>query len=178
MNRLRRTVLSGATAAAVAAALAPYAPALAGALIGQDAPALSVETLDGQRFELTALRGRVVLVNFWATWCPPCRDEMPLLDVFYREHRAAGLELIGLSTDRRRDIDAVRRVMQPFAYPAALLAAASRNGFGAPAALPMTWVVDAQGIVRRRLVAAGGPLAPADLAAAVLPLLPGGSSRT
>ena len=178
MNRLRRTVLSGATATAVAAALAPYAPALAGALIGQDAPALSVETLDGQRFELTALRGRVVLVNCWATWCPPCRDEMPLLDAFYREHHAVGLELIGLSTDRRRDLDEVRRVMHPFAYPAALLAAARSNGFGAPAALPMTWVVDAQGIVRRRLVATGRPLAPGDLAAAVLPLLPGGSPPT
>jgi thiol-disulfide isomerase/thioredoxin len=54
--------------------------------LGQPAPALLVQELNGQTFDLAALRGKVVVINFWATWCPPCRQEMPTLDAFYRRH--------------------------------------------------------------------------------------------
>jgi cytochrome c biogenesis protein CcmG/thiol:disulfide interchange protein DsbE len=175
-NRTRRALLGTAVAAAVAQAL-PSPLAHAAAVIGRAAPALIVDMLDGARFDLAALEGRVVVLNFWATWCPPCRAEMPLLDQFYRDHREAGLELLGLSADRRNDLPAVRAAMQPFAYPAALLAQASVNGFGRPPALPMTFVVDADGVLRERLIARGRPLERADLATAVLPLLARGARQ-
>lgn len=136
--------------------------------VGRAAPALVVPQLDGQVFELAALRGSVVVVNFWATWCSPCRAEMPLLDSFYKRYRSQGLVLIGLSVDDRHDSKGVRRVMEKFSYPAALAINAKVDGFGAPLAVPMTWIIDSEGVVRARLVSA---VTEQTLEQAVLPLL-------
>ena len=139
--------------------------------VGEPAPALIVPTLDARVFDLGTLRGKVVIVNFWATWCSPCRAEMPQLDAFYRRYRARGLELLGLSVDEPGDRAEVVRIMKSFSYPAALTAEAKRNDFGQPLAVPTTWIVDAHGIVRGRLVA-GNALTERSLEQAVLPLLP------
>ena len=80
-----------------------------------------------------ALKGKVVVVNVWATWCGPCRAEMPMLDAFYRAHRSQGLALIGLSADRSRDLAEVRKVMAAFAYPAGLLSQATIDGWATSA---------------------------------------------
>src|ERR1700722_3244190 len=113
--------------------------ALAAIALGQPAPSLAAAELNGTGFDLNALRGRVVIVNFWATWCVPCREEMPALDAFYRRYHANGLEMIGISADRPRDRSDVVKAMQAYAYPAAMLRDANPNGFGAPEALPETF---------------------------------------
>ncbi|MFS8639054.1 MAG: TlpA disulfide reductase family protein, partial [Gemmatimonadota bacterium] len=64
---------------------------------GVDAPDFRVETLDGRTVALSDLRGQVVLVNFWATWCPPCRFEMPGFQRVYEEYRDQGFTILGLS---------------------------------------------------------------------------------
>jgi peroxiredoxin len=94
---------------------------------------------------------------------------MPLLDSFYQRYRSQGLVLIGLSVDDRHDSKAVTGVMQKFSYPAALAVNAKVDGFGAPLAVPMTWIIDSQGVVRVRLVSA---VTEPTLSQAVLPLLP------
>jgi len=127
--------------------------------------------LDGRVFDLAALRGRVVVVNFWASWCSPCRAEMPVLDGFYKRYRARGLVLIGVSVDEAGDRAAVVGIMQKFTYPAALAANAKVDDFGSPVAVPMTWIIDAKGIVRARLIA-GNAVTTQSLEQAVLPLLP------
>ena len=139
--------------------------------IGERAPALIVPTLDARVFDLAALHGKVVIVNFWASWCSPCRAEMPQLDAFYRRYRARGLELLGVSVDEPADRDSVVRIMKSFSYPAAIAAAAKVNDFGAPVAVPTTWIIDSHGIVRARLMA-GNAITRHSLEQAVLPLLP------
>jgi thiol-disulfide isomerase/thioredoxin len=139
--------------------------------VGKSAPALVAAQLDGRTFDLAAERGRVVIVNFWASWCGPCRAEMPLLNRFYLAHRAEGLALVGVSVDERQDRQAVEEIMRQFAYPAVMATTARVNGFGPPLAVPMTWIIDPAGVVRARLVA-GNAVTERSLEQTVLPLLP------
>ena len=71
--------------------------------INSAAPDLVLSELSGQIFDLSKLRGKVVLINYWATWCVPCKKEMPVLNFFYRRYHEQGLEIIGISADRPRD---------------------------------------------------------------------------
>ena len=145
--------------------------ASAAADVGQAAPGLIVTEVGGSTFDLAALRGKVVIVNFWATWCSPCREEMPILDAFYRRQHDRGVELLGLSMDRSRDREAVRKLTQSVSYPIALASDAKVNGFGAARALPVTYVIDETGTVRARLPP-DAPLTEKRLEEVVLPLLP------
>ena len=176
-TRPRSAALSVCAAVLVAAAVLTLRSAAAddaGARIGQPAPALVVPRLDGQTFDLAKERGKVVIVNFWASWCSPCRAEMPLLDSFYQRYHARGLVLIGVSVDDLADRAAVARIMQKLGYPAALAANAKTNGFGPPIAVPMTWIIDTGGTVRARLLA-GSAVTEQSLTQAVVPLLPAGA---
>jgi cytochrome c biogenesis protein CcmG, thiol:disulfide interchange protein DsbE len=156
-------LLLGGTAAVSAA---PPPPA-----VGHPAPPLILAQLDGREFNLAAERGKVVIVNYWASWCSPCRAEMPVLDSFYQRYRARGLVLIGVSVDESEDRATVVGIMQKFTYPAALAVNAKVDDFGAPVAVPMTWIIDAKGIVRARLIA-GNAVTTQSLEQAVVPLLP------
>jgi cytochrome c biogenesis protein CcmG, thiol:disulfide interchange protein DsbE len=151
--------------------VASASPSHADSDLNQPAPALVIEELNGNTFDLAAQHGKVTIVNFWATWCAPCRKEMPALDAFYRHYHPQGLEMIGLSADRPHDRSEVTRVMQSFSYPAAMLDDAKSNGFSDPSALPVTYVVDANGIVRAKFAPDEKPLTEESLGAAVLPLL-------
>ena len=137
---------------------------------GDAAPALKGVTLDGKPFDLAALKGQVVVVNLWATWCEPCRAEMPLLDAFYQRHRAQGLVLLGLDVNDPEDEAEVRKVMAAFSYPALMAEKASDDGFRARI-VPITYVIDTSGVVRARLWAGGTPVTEENLEKAVAPLL-------
>lgn len=162
--------------AGVAATIFATALAFASVTVGNAAPALVVPELDGKAFDLTALRGKVVVVNFWATWCPPCRKEMPALDAFYRRYHGSGLEMIGVSADRPHDRSDVIKVMQSISYPVAIMDDATVNDFGAPDAIPMTVIVDSNGVVRAKFTPDQTPVTEKSLADAVLPLLPQNSA--
>jgi cytochrome c biogenesis protein CcmG/thiol:disulfide interchange protein DsbE len=158
-------------AACAALAVSAGGVALAAAIVDQATPALVVQELNGQTFDIAKLRGKVVIISFWATWCPPCRKEIPALDAFYRRYHAQGVELIGLSADRPRDRSEVVKMMQSVNYPAAMLDDAKVNGFGTPSALPTTYVVDADGVVRSKSTDTE-VVTEQSLAKMVLPLLP------
>lgn len=159
----------------LAAALAVVSfPALASPAPGEAAPPLVLKQLDGAAFDLAALRGHVTIVNFWATWCPPCRAEMPALDAFHRAHPEVAM--IGVSVDKTRDRDAVDEAAKTVHYPIAVLADAERNGFGKPSALPITYIVDGASVIRAVLTSDPDPLTEARLAQAVQPLSVGAGS--
>ena len=136
--------------------------------IGKTAPALVITELNGQTFDLAKLRGKVVLVNYWATWCAPCRKDMPKLDAFYRSHHQQNLEIIGISVDRQGDLAKVRKVMTSLAYPVAILKDITVDGFGEPEGVPITWIIDADGNVRDKMIDVREEL----LRGIVVPLLP------
>ena len=98
-GRWRLWLVAGAVALATAAALlfGPSIPEPVGR--GSRAPDFSLPRLEGGRVSLEELRGRVVLVNFWATWCKPCEDEMPAMQHLYRELAGDGFELLAVSVD-------------------------------------------------------------------------------
>lgn len=150
--------------------LAPHLGAIVGVRSGGEvAPTFAVTTLDGAVISSTELRGKVVLVNFWATWCLPCRAEMPLLEGMWKRHSADGFVLLGFSTDRGgvegvRDFLADRKV----SYPVAIVGQDVEAAFGGVRGIPTSFLLDREGRVRHRVV---GPLAPATLELAVRRLL-------
>jgi thiol-disulfide isomerase/thioredoxin len=116
---------------------------------GQTAPAIQAELLDGTAFNLADEAGKVVIVNIWATWCAPCREEMPALDAYYRQHRADGLVLVALSMDDPKDEAKVREVTRAYSFPVGLEHDTYLKGYGRIWRLPLTFVVDRKGILRK-----------------------------
>jgi cytochrome c biogenesis protein CcmG, thiol:disulfide interchange protein DsbE len=116
---------------------------------GQPAPSIQAKLLDGTVFNLADDKGKVVIVNMWATWCGPCREEMPALDAYYRQHRDQGLVLVALSMDDPRDEAKVRAATQAYSFPVGLERETYLKGYGRIWRLPMTFVVDRRGILRK-----------------------------
>lgn len=117
--------------------------------VGKPAPSIEAQLLDGSKFSLADQRGKVVIVNIWASWCEPCRKEMPAIEAYYKTHHAEGLELLGVSLDDAKDIDQVKAVMRTYHYPTAMLADTKMKGYGRLWRMPMTFVIDRQGILRK-----------------------------
>ncbi|MBI2316575.1 MAG: TlpA family protein disulfide reductase [Betaproteobacteria bacterium] len=128
--------------------LVPVSHAAAALEVGKPAPQVRVEVLGGGSFDSASQRGKVIVVNFWATWCKPCREEMPALDAYYRAHRAEGLELIAVSIEGPDDLAKIKNAMKGFGFPAALAPSALIESYGRPWRIPITFVIDRRGLLR------------------------------
>ena len=117
-------------------------------LEGKPAPSISAKLLNGARFSLNEHYGKVVIINFWATWCAPCWAEMPDLESYYQKHRSQGLEIVAISVDEPKDEAKVRETMRQFTYPGALVGDAKIEGYGRISRVPLTLMIDHRGIVR------------------------------
>ncbi len=132
-----------------------------------DAPGFRLRDLDGQDVSLADFRGNVVLLNFWATWCEPCREETPALDAAYQRLRADGLVIVGvnlLTSERsnQRGVEDVRRFVEQYAvtYPIVLDEdGAAAQAYGV-APLPTSIFIDRDGKVRYIRI---GPLGTTDV---------------
>ena len=129
----------------------------------QAAPEVSYVNLKGEKISSESLRGKVVMVNFWATWCTPCVEEMPLLNAFYQRNKPKSWQVLGLAIDQP---SAVKRFLSqyPVEYPIGL---AGLNGTALMTALgnlqgglPFTLVIDAQQGLRMKKL---GKLTEADI---------------
>ena len=137
---------------AVAPAAGPEAPANAKPAKTGEVPKLTVRTIDGKTFDLAAQRGKWVVVNYWATWCGPCIEEMPELSALdaMREH----IEVIGLAYE---DIPAAELQAflerRPVAYPIAIIGIVDPPAaFEAPRGLPLTYLIAPDGRLARQFV--------------------------
>lgn len=126
------------------------APALASSLeVGKPVPEFDIKLADGRHVTPASTAGRVTIINFWATWCSPCRKEMPELEAFYRKYRERGVDVIAVSLDKADEQVEARKVMQGFSFPLAFVDDAEVRGFGRLWRVPVTFVIDRQGVLRR-----------------------------
>ena len=122
----------------------------AGPRVGAPAPAYVATTLEGDSVSLASLKGKVVLLNFWATWCAPCRHETPFLEALYKERSPRGPEIVGVSMDTgdaRKDVeDFVREYQVTYS----ILVDPQMRGMDVyrVLGLPATFLVDREGVIR------------------------------
>ena len=169
-NWVKLTVLAFAVALGAELLVHRRAPPTAAAA---PSPALVLPRLDGGTVDLSALRGKVVAVNFWATWCGPCRAEIPELARFWSEHRDRCFEVLGVAEESARAD--VQRLAAAIPYPILLDERAQELGPWNVSSYPHTFVVDAEGKIRRVFQ---GAVDRSDLEQAVLPLLPSACPRS
>jgi peroxiredoxin len=143
-----------------------FAASSAGAQLpaGSAAPEIDVRTLGGARFQLSALRGRPVVMSFWGTWCPPCREEFPVLAEQFRKHHGAGLEVVGVNQgDQELRTSDVQHFVDELSIPFTVVIdprGRSRRAYRL-IGLPTTVFVDTGGVIRRVV---SGPLGREQLA--------------
>ena len=134
---------------ATLAVLASVTPVLANDLqIGKSAPAAALVTLDGKHISTQDLGGHTVIVTFWATWCEPCREELPILSSYAVAHRDQGLEVLGFSLDDEDNLTQVRAMAKGLNFPVGLLNQSAAPGYGRIWRLPVSFVIDRAGVLR------------------------------
>ncbi len=167
--RRRRLLYAGvATAAAlsgVGLALWRHSESEASEAVDPALWQLKLATPNGNSLALQEFQGKLLVLNFWATWCPPCVDEMPLLDRFYRENSSKGWQMLGLAIDRAESVQRFLREF-PVAYAIALAESAgpalARSLGNLSGGLPFSVVVGGDGqVIQRKL----GRVSEADLTA-------------
>jgi cytochrome c biogenesis protein CcmG/thiol:disulfide interchange protein DsbE len=130
------------------ASTAPCAGAAPRDIVNKPAPGFDLTDLNGRPLRLSSFRGKVVLLNFWATWCGPCRVEMPVFASWQNQYGGQGLQIIGISLD-----DATgppRRLVQRLRlnYPVAMGDDRLAARYGGVLGLPLTFLIDRDGVVR------------------------------
>ena len=139
-------------AAALAGCSAPAKPA-------SDVPQFSLTSLEGKTVAMKDLANKVVIIDFWATWCGPCREEIPHLNELYSELKSKGLEIVGISMDSD-GTDSVKDFVREFRmqYPVVMGDEKLAESFGGLIGLPTTFIIDRSGKIAKKYIG----LPPAD----------------
>jgi thiol-disulfide isomerase/thioredoxin len=116
------------------------------ARVGKPAPPFSITTFDGRHISQADLAGKVVVLNFWATWCAPCRIELPMLDRYLRDHPSDDLKLFAVTTEGSAPNSVLRPLAKVLSFP--LATNISGRAYGPLGAIPTNYVIDRGGIVR------------------------------
>lgn len=145
MNR-RGAIATGA--AAVFAPLLGAGPLLAKSAqpqVGQTAPDFHAVTFAGEKVSLADYKDRVLILNFWATWCGPCRTELPLLDVYYGIQREFGLDVLGVTLEEQVPVSRLAPLASKVAFK---MARRFTGPYGRTGQMPTNYVVDRAGVLR------------------------------
>jgi len=133
--------------AALAAILTLALPAW-GAAADAPAPAFTLQSVDGKTVSLAQYKGDVVMINFWASWCGPCRQEMPLLDDIYKQYKDMGFTLIGVNVEPDPHNANAWLKQTPVSYPVLYDPKSQVSQLYQVQAMPTTVIIDRKGIVR------------------------------
>jgi thiol-disulfide isomerase/thioredoxin len=132
----------------------PKQDVIAAGEIGSRLPEFSVRDLRGREISSADLRGKVVLIDFWATWCQPCKKEMPGYQRLLDRYGSRGMAVVGFKFDTMRDMEDPVQFAQKIGvrYPLAVAADDLRQRFGGIEGLPTTLLYDRQGILRQKVI--------------------------
>ncbi len=125
--------------------------------VGHPAPDFTLPTLDGPEVRLADLRGKPIILNFWATWCPPCRKEMPALEIIWQQHNRGDVVVLGV--DQGESVGTVSEYVRQnvgVTFPLPLDRSQAVGDLYLVRSLPTTFFIDAQGIIRE--IRVGGPM--------------------
>ena len=120
---------------------------------GTPAPAFTLQDLDGKNVSLAGLRGKVVVLDFWATWCPPCVKEIPHFVELHEQYKDKGVEIVGISLDDA-GISVVKAFVQKYQikYPILMTDGRVDKAFGGISGIPTTFVIDSAGNISKKYV--------------------------
>jgi len=128
-----------------------------------------VKSTDGRGILLSSLKGKVVVLNFWATWCPPCRQEIPGFLEVYDKYKNHGLEIVGLSVDKGKQSEVVTFISShKISYPVGFADSAMISDYGPINYIPTTFIINKDGDIVHKQV---GSMSSAKLEEIIKPLL-------
>ena len=134
-------------------------------VVGMAAPDFELTLLDGGKVSLSDLKGQVVVLNFWATWCVPCRKELPTLDTYYAIQRPHGLKVFAITTEGSVPLARLKKLFAAMNIPSARRI---KGPYGPLTGVPTSFVIDRAGVLR---YAQSGALDLDDLNRVLMPLL-------
>ena len=124
-----------------------------GGLVGNPAPDFTLTDMHGQEVALSQFRGKVVILNFWATWCPPCREEMPSMERLYRDYESKGLVMLAVNVEENGK-KMVGQFLQktPYSFPILLDSdSIAQNAYGV-FRFPESFIIDRNGVVVEKII--------------------------
>jgi len=128
------------------------------AIVGELAPDFELQTLDGHSMKLSDLQGKKVILNFWASWCDPCKEEMPDMQKFYQSHKNDGIEVIAVNlTNQDNGMDDIKAFVKDYGLTFTIpldkdgMVSIIYQAFG----IPTSYIIDSKGIIREKVI---GPM--------------------
>ena len=119
----------------------------------ESAPSFTLQNINGEKVSLSDFSGKVVILDFWATWCPPCKEEIPHFIELYEQYKDEGLAVIGIATDRE-GVSVVKPFVQKYGiqYPVLISDGQAATAYGGIVSIPTTFIIDSAGNIRQKYV--------------------------